>query len=156
MLIEEDQAKVKIFSSAVSLILSEIHANIKKKLIQSIKDTLNIGELTAVLVLNTNITITIQLCGCVAWLRSLIHMGAVKTNEDFWDNVDVKLVQMHLLSKGNLAMLNKAFINFLKDDHEHYGAPKKKVADMTSLTGWQVELDHASKANPATTTTEEI
>ncbi|KAG8867182.1 hypothetical protein FRB97_003463, partial [Tulasnella sp. 331] len=31
MPIEEDQAKVKIFSSAVSLILSEIRANIKKK-----------------------------------------------------------------------------------------------------------------------------
>ncbi|KAG8868182.1 hypothetical protein FRB97_002631 [Tulasnella sp. 331] len=106
MPIEEDQAKVKIFSSAVSLILSEIHANIKKKLIQSIKDTLNNGELTAVLVLNTNITITIQLCRHVAWLRSLIHMGAVKINEDFWDNVDVKLVQMHLLFKGNLAILN--------------------------------------------------
>ncbi|KAG8841401.1 hypothetical protein FRB96_007782 [Tulasnella sp. 330] len=135
MPIEEDQAKVKIFSSAVSLILSEIHANIKKKLIQSIKDTLNNGELTAVLVLNTNITITIQLCRHVAWLRSLIHMGAVKINEDFWDNVDVKLVQMHLLFKGNLAILNKAFINFLKDDHKHYGALKKKVADMTSLTG---------------------
>ncbi|TFK17649.1 hypothetical protein FA15DRAFT_604644 [Coprinopsis marcescibilis] len=115
-----DRHVYNAIKTAVSSELTQCRSKIKKAIAASRKSDQAIWSLANSLTDNTQCSVTVALCACLALLRK-IHAEPTNEGNKFWDHVNKRLELMRTMSKGDSDTLQCAFARILDKDRKAYG-----------------------------------